>query len=81
LAKEKKPPLPKGRGTTEGGGEMRPLPKGERATKWRGDLIWKPNNEVNRNFEGVCQYIDIVVKESLRQSKTATSHESPSQLR
>ena len=37
----KKPPLPKGRGTTEGGGEKRPLPKGERATKWRGDSIWK----------------------------------------
>ena len=27
----------------------------------------------NRNFEGVCQYIDIVVKESLRQSATDTS--------
>jgi len=40
-----------------------------------------PNNEVNRNFEGVCQYIDIAVKESLRQSATDTSHESPSQLR
>ena len=39
------------------------------------------NNEVNRNFEGVCQYIDIAVKESLRQSATDTSHESPSQLR
>ena len=31
------------------------------------------NNEVNRNFEGVCQYIDVVVKESLRQSATDTS--------
>ena len=40
-----------------------------------------PNNEVNRNFEGVCQYIDIAVKESLRQSSTDTSRESPSQLR
>ena len=39
------------------------------------------NNEVNRNFEGVCQYIDIAVKESLRQSATDTSWESPSQLR
>ena len=44
-------------------------------------VIRIPNNEVNRNFEGVCQYIDIVVKESLRQSETDTSHESPSQLR
>ena len=40
-----------------------------------------PNNEVNRNFERVCQYIDIAVKESLRQSATDTSRESPSQLR
>ena len=39
------------------------------------------NNEVNKNFEGVCQYIDIAVKESLRQSTTDTSRESPSQLR
>ena len=40
-----------------------------------------PNNEVNRNFEGVCQYIDNAVKESLRQPTAATSRESPSQLR
>ena len=36
-------------------------------------VIRIPNNEVNKNFEGVCQYIDIAVKESLRQSATATS--------
>ena len=36
-------------------------------------VIRIPNNEVNRTFEGVCQYIDIAVKESLRQSATATS--------
>ena len=24
-----------------------------------------PNNEVNRNFSGVCEYIDIAVKQSL----------------
>ncbi len=36
-------------------------------------VIRIPNNEVNRNFEGVCQYIDITVKESLRQSATDTS--------
>ena len=40
-----------------------------------------PNNEVTRNFEGVCMYIDNAVKESLRQSTTDTSRESPSQLR
>ena len=44
-------------------------------------VIRIPNNEVNRNFEGVCMYIDNVVKESLRQSSTDTSRESPSQLR
>ena len=32
-----------------------------------------PNNEVNRNFVGVCQYIDVVVKESLRQPAADTS--------
>ena len=33
-----------------------------------------PNNEVTRNFEGVCQYIDIAVKESHRQSTTYTAN-------
>ena len=36
-------------------------------------VIRIPNNEVNRNFEGVCQYIDIAVKESLRQPTADTS--------
>ena len=36
-------------------------------------VIRIPNNEVNRNFEGVCQYINNAVKESLRQSSTDTS--------
>ena len=44
-------------------------------------VIRIPNNEVNRNFEGVCRYIDNAVEESLRQSSTDTSYESPSQLR
>ena len=44
-------------------------------------VIRIPNNEVNRSFEGVCQYIDNAVKESLRQPTAATSRESPSQLR
>ena len=30
-------------------------------------IIRIPNNEVNRNFEGVCIYIDNVVKQSLSQ--------------
>ena len=36
-------------------------------------VIRIPNNEVNKNFEGVCQYINVVVKESLRQPMAATS--------
>ena len=44
-------------------------------------VIRIPNNEVNKNFEGICQYIDIAVKESIRQSATATSRKSPGQLR
>ena len=28
-------------------------------------VIRIPNNEVMRNFEGVCEYIDLVVKQSL----------------
>ena len=28
-------------------------------------VIRIPNNEVNRNFRGVCEYIDIVVNQSL----------------
>ena len=29
-------------------------------------IIRIPNNEVKRNFEGVCQYIDSEVKQSLK---------------
>lgn len=30
-------------------------------------IIRIPNNEINRNFCGVCEYIDIAVKQSLSQ--------------
>ena len=30
-------------------------------------VIRIPNNEVNRNFRGVCEYIDAAVKQSLSQ--------------
>ena len=30
-------------------------------------VIRIPNNEVSRNFRGVCEYIDAVVKQSLSQ--------------
>ena len=36
-------------------------------------VIRIPNNEVNKTFEGVCQYIDIVVKKSLRLPAADTS--------
>ena len=36
-------------------------------------VIRIPNNELNRNFGVVCQYIDDAVKESLRQLRADTS--------
>ena len=45
----------------------------ERIEKRNLTVMRIPNNEVNRNFEGVCQYINNAVKESLRQSSTDTS--------
>ena len=30
-------------------------------------VIRIPNNEVSRNFQGVCEYIDVAVKQSLSQ--------------
>lgn len=36
-------------------------------------VIRIPNKEITGNFEGVCVYIDNMVKESLRQSTTDTS--------
>ena len=30
-------------------------------------IIRIPNNEVSRNFRGVCEYIDVAVRQSLRQ--------------
>ncbi len=32
-------------------------------------VIRIPNNEVNQNFNGVCEYIDIQVKQSLSQNR------------
>ncbi len=41
----------------------------ERIEKRNLTVIRIPNNEVSGNFEGVCQYIDNAVKESLRQAE------------
>ena len=30
-------------------------------------VIRIPNNEINENFQGVCEYIDFAVKQSLSQ--------------
>ena len=36
--------------------------------EWYGlTIIRIPNNEINRNFRGVCEYIDAVVRQSLSQ--------------
>ena len=45
-----------------------------------------PNNEINQNFDGVCEYIDHIVKKqcALCEACLAANHdrtESPSQLR
>ena len=40
-------------------------------------VIRIPNNEVNRNFEGICQYIDIKVKESLPVNPPVNFVDSP----
>ena len=41
-------------------------------------VIRIPNYEVNKNFRGVCTYIDYAVKESLSQEMTDSVQESPS---
>ena len=45
----------------------------ERIEQRKLTVIRIPNNEVNRNFDGVCRYIDNAAYESLRQSSTDTS--------
>ena len=44
----------------------------ERIEKRNLTVIRISNNEVNRNFEGVCMYIDNAVKESLRHRRILT---------
>ena len=45
----------------------------ERIEKRNLTVLRIPNGEINQNFEGVCKYIDIFVKESLRQPSADTS--------
>ena len=81
----KLPPLPKGRGTTEGGGgiyntyhynekvKLKYKIRTQRTDRRKLPFVIIPNNEVNRNYVGVCRYIDNAAYESLRQSTTDTS--------
>ena len=41
----------------------------ERIEKRNLTVIRIPNNEVKRNFSGVCEYIDLIVKERIRDKK------------
>ncbi len=70
-----------GSGHYEEKGQLKDKIRTERIEKRNLTVIRIPNNEVNRNFEGVCAYIDNKIKETFRQSATDTSRESPSQLR
>lgn len=46
----------------------------ERIEKYGLTVLRIPNNEINKNFDGVCEFIDNFVCESLRHEKTrATS--------
>ena len=62
-----------GSGHYEEKGLLKDKIRTERIEKRNLTVMRIPNNEVNRNFEGVCQYIDNAVKESLCQSSTDTS--------
>jgi very-short-patch-repair endonuclease len=54
-------------------GLLRDIIRTERIEAYGLTLIRIPNNEIVRNFKGVCEYIDGHVKESLRQAAPATS--------
>ncbi|MBQ2941542.1 MAG: endonuclease domain-containing protein [Clostridia bacterium] len=47
----------------------------ERIEKRNLTVVRIPNNEVSRNFEGVCQYIDNIVKEALWRVQTKSLEE------
>ena len=49
----------------------------ERIEKRKLTIIRIPNNEVNRNFDGVCRYIDNTVRESLKGIPQSALADSP----
>ena len=58
-----------GSGHYEEEGLLKDKIRTEKIEKRNLTVIRIPNNEINRNFEGVCQYIDVLVNESLRQTE------------
>ena len=58
-----------GSGHYEEEGLLKDKIRTEKIEKRNLTVIRIPNNEINSNFEGVCQYIDVLVKESLRQTE------------
>lgn len=49
----------------EGDGPLRDRVRTQQIAQWGITLLRIPNNEVNRNFRGVCEYIDYVVQKAL----------------
>ena len=58
-----------GSGHYEEEGLLKDKIRTEKIEKRNLTVIRIPNNEINSNFEGVCQYIDVLVNESLRQTE------------
>ncbi len=54
-------------------GLLRDIIRTERIEAYGLTVIRIPNNVIMRNFKGVCEYIDALVKESLRQTSSDTS--------
>ena len=42
----------------------------ERIERWGLTVLRIPNNEVNRNFRGVCEYIDLFVQRKMAEQKS-----------
>ena len=50
----------------EGNGLLKDKIRTEKIESRNLTIIRIPNNEITKNFKGVCEYIDLYVKESLR---------------
>ena len=47
----------------EPAGQLKDVIRTERIESWNLKVIRIPNNAVNQNFRGVCEYIDVLVQE------------------